>query len=80
MSGKRYICGGRSKVRSVLYMATIVGMRHNPVIKAYYQKLKCADKESKVASVACMRELLTIMNVVERTDQIRHDPSKGGAT
>ena len=79
MSGKRFIGGGRGKVRRVLYMATIVGLRHNPVIKAYYQKLKIAGKESKVAIVACMRKLLTIMNVMVKTDQTWQDESKCGA-
>ena len=79
MSGKRFIGGGRGKVRRVLYMATVVGLRHNPVIKTYYAHLKSKGKESKVAIVACMRKLLTIMNTMVKTDQIWNDTKKGSA-
>lgn len=79
MSGKRFIGGGRGKVRRVLYMATVVGLRHNPVIKAYYAHLKSKGKESKVAIVACMRKLLTIMNTMVKMDQVWSDKKKGGA-
>ena len=58
-SGKRFIGGGRGHVRRVLYMATIVAIRHNETIKSFYQRLKAKGKESKVAIVACMRKLLT---------------------
>jgi transposase len=70
MSGKRFIGGGHGKVRRVLYMATVVGLRHNPLIKAHYAHLKSKGKESKVAIVACMRKLLTIMNTMVKTDQL----------
>jgi transposase len=80
MSGKRFIGGGRGKVRRVLYMATIVGLRHNPVIKAYYAHLKSKGKESKVAIVACMRKLLTIMNTMVKTDQLWNASEKSSAT
>jgi transposase len=76
MSGKRFIGGGRGKVRRVLYMAAVVGLRHNPVIKAYYAHLKNKGKESKVAIVACMRKLLTIMNTMVKTDQLWRDQPK----
>ena len=76
MSGKRFIGGGRGKVRRVLYMATVVGLRHNPVIKDYYAHLKSKGKESKVAIVACMRKLLTIMNAMVKTDQVWNDKAK----
>jgi len=68
-SGKRFIGGGRGQVRRVLYMAAIVALRHNPTIKAFYQRLKAKGKESKVAIVACMRKLLTILNLLVKTDQ-----------
>ena len=67
--GKRRIWGGRAEVRSVLYMATVVAMRHNPVIKAFYDRLIEAGKPKKVAIVACMRKLLTILNAMLR-DQL----------
>ena len=53
-SGKRFIGGGRCHVRRVLYMATIVAIRHNETIKRFYQRLKAKGKESKVAIVACV--------------------------
>ncbi len=62
--GKRMICGSRAKVRSALYMAAIVAMRHNPVIRACYERLVSAGKPRKVAIVACMRKLLIILNAM----------------
>jgi transposase len=62
--GKRHIWGGRGKVRSALYMATLVAVRFNPVLKVFYQRLRAAGKLPKVALVACMRKLLTILNAI----------------
>lgn len=62
--GKRTIWGGRAEVRRVLYMGTLVATRHNPVIKAFYQRLLQAGKPKKVALTACMRKLLTILNAM----------------
>lgn len=62
MRGKRRIWGGRADVRSVLYMATLSAIRHNPVIREFYQRLVARGKLKKVALVACMRKLLTILN------------------
>lgn len=67
--GKRRIQGGRFDVRKTLYMAAISAMRHNATIKEFAQRLKAAGKPSKVVIVACMRKLLTIMNVVIKTQQ-----------
>ena len=64
MRGKRSIFGGRPDVRRVLFMAALVASRHNPVIKAFYQRLLAAGKPKKVALVACMRKLLTILNAM----------------
>jgi transposase len=69
-SGKRFIGGGRGQVRRVLYMATVVAIRHNPAIKAFYVHLKAQGKASKVAIVACMRKLVTILNVLIKTNQL----------
>jgi transposase len=69
-SGKRFIGGGRGQVRRVLYMATIVAIRHNPAIKAFYAHLKSKGKESKVAIVACMRKFITILNLLVKTNQL----------
>jgi transposase len=66
--GKRMIRGGRSFVRNILYMATISATRFNPVIKAMYDRLQKNGKQKKVAIVACMRKLLTILNAMIRTN------------
>jgi transposase len=68
MRGRRTIWGGRATVRAALYMAALVGSRHNPLLKAFYQRLVVAGKPKKVAIVACMRKLLTILNAM-----IKHD-------
>jgi len=60
--GQRTVWGGRSRVRAALYMGTLVATRFNPVIKAFYQRLRAAGKPKKVALTACMRKLLTILN------------------
>lgn len=65
--GRRRIQGGRFDVRRVLYMATLTATRRNPVIRAFYQRLIAAGKLPKVAIVACMRKLLTILNAMVRT-------------
>lgn len=60
------VWGGRASVRAVLYMATQVAVRFNPVLKAFYQQLRARGKTPKVALTACMRKLLTILNAVAR--------------
>jgi transposase len=67
--GYRKTKGGRADVRSVLYMATLVACRYNPVIKVQYEGLLKRGKEKKVALVACMRKLLTILNAMMRDQQ-----------
>lgn len=62
--GKRSIWGGRAVVRSLLYMAVVVGIRHNPVIQAFYERLRKAGKIAKVALTACMHKLLIILNAM----------------
>jgi transposase len=62
--GRRVIWGGRAQVRSVLYMATLAAARTNPTIRAFYSRLTAAGKLPKVALVACMRKLLTILNAM----------------
>jgi transposase len=64
--GRRAIWGGRSDARAVLYMPTLVATRHNDTIKAFYTRLVAAGKPKKVAIVACMRKLLTIINAMLR--------------
>lgn len=66
MRGQRTIWGGRAEVRRTLYMATLVAVRHNPVLKACYERLLAAGKRKKVALVACMRKLLTQLNAMAK--------------
>jgi transposase len=66
LKGHRAIWGGRASVRAVLYMAALVGIKWNPALRALYRRLKAAGKRSKVAIVACMRKLLTILNAILR--------------
>lgn len=73
--GQRSISGGRGEVRSVLYMATVSARTHNPVIRGFYERLVGAGKLPKVAMVACMRKLLTILNAMFR-DAACWDPAK----
>ena len=62
LKGRRSIWGGRAPVRGALYMATLVATRRNPVIRDFYNRLTAKGKLFKVALVACMRKLLTILN------------------
>ncbi len=68
-SGKRAIYGGRTNVRKALYMATLVATRWNEQIKAFYQALLAKGKPKKLALVACMRKLLTILNAMIKNNQ-----------
>jgi transposase len=73
--GKRSIWGGRAEVRAALYMATLSAIQHNPVIRVFHQRLIAKGKPKKVAIVACMRKLLTILNAMVR-DRAPWDESK----
>jgi len=64
--GKSFCTGGRAAVRSALYMAALTGVRFNPVLKEFYQRLTVQGKPHKVAMVACMRKLLCILNAMVR--------------
>ena len=64
--GKRQIWGGRGPVRAVLYMATLSAVRTNPVVRSFYERLINAGKLQKVALVASMHKLLTILNAMAR--------------
>ena len=67
--GVRYIRGGRADVRCALYMATLTAIKHNPPIKAMYDRLIKVGKPFKLAMTACMRKLLTILNAMLKTNQ-----------
>lgn len=64
LRGRRTCWGGRAKVRSALYMPTLVAVRYNPALRAFYERLLAAGKPKKVALTACMRKLLTILNAM----------------
>jgi transposase len=66
LRGKREVWGGRAPVRATLYMGALVATRHNSVLKEFYERLLKAGKPKKVALVACMRKLLTILNAMMR--------------
>ena len=66
--GKRVVWGGRAPVRAVLYMGALVATRRNAVIRVFYVRLVAAGKPKKVALIACMRKLLTILNAMMRTN------------
>ena len=75
--GERHIKGGRRKVRNLFYMACLgAATRHNPVLKAFYQRLIAKGKPPKVALVACMRKLIVILNTMiargEKWDATRY--------
>jgi transposase len=67
--GPRTTWGGRATVRAPLYMATRVATRYNPTIQAFYQRLRAAGKPPKVALVAAMHKLLTILNAIVKSQQ-----------
>jgi transposase len=67
--GKRQVQGGRSQLRRALYMATLSAIRYNPLIRTFYERLVAAGKPRKVALVACMRKLLTILNAMVRDNR-----------
>lgn len=64
MKGRRSTWGGRGQVRTALYMASLSAVKYDPVIKAFYARLRAAGKPAKVALVACMHKLLTIINAI----------------
>ena len=66
--GKRMIRGGRSDVRTALYMPALVASRHNPQIRGFYQRLRQEGKAAKVALTACIRKLLILLNAILKTN------------
>ena len=67
--GARHCVGGRAHVRTMLYMATLSAVRFNPVIRACYERLLAANKPKKLAHIACLRHLITILNAMVKTQQ-----------
>jgi transposase len=74
-NGRRTTWGGRSAVRAAIFMATLVAIRHNPTIKTFYKRLVGRGKLKKVALVAAMRKLLTILNAIVRDGARRALPA-----
>jgi Transposase IS116/IS110/IS902 family. len=70
MRGRRSIFGGRARVRRALYLAAMVGIRYNPVMKTFYERLVEAGKPKKVALVACMYKILTILNALLKKGEL----------
>ena len=68
MHRKRKTRGGRRDVRDVLYMAALGAARFNPVIRAFYERLRAAGKPPKLALVACIRKLLVILNAMIKNE------------
>jgi transposase len=78
LRGRRMIVGGRAAVRTALYMAAVTGVRHNPSLKAFYDRLVAAGKAKKVALAAAAHKLLTIADAILRSKR-PWDPAKAGA-
>jgi len=64
--GRSFIGGGRTSVRTALFMGALVAMRHNPVLKVFFERLRAAGKPKMVALIAVARKLLTILNAILR--------------
>ena len=80
LRGQRHIFGGRRDLRCVLFMAAAAAKRFNPLIRAFYQRLRAAGKPYKVALVACIRKLLVILNqMVRNNEPWRCAPAAPGA-
>ncbi len=65
-TGRAYTYGGRQPLKKVLYMAALVGIRHNKVLRKFYQSLLDKGKPKMVAIIACARKLITYLNKLER--------------
>lgn len=70
MNGRRRIRGGRAPIRTMLYMAMMSAIQHNPVMKEFYHRLVSQGKHKKVALTACMRKMMTILNTMVRNQQV----------
>ena len=78
--GARRIKGGRRKLRNLLYMPVMgAATQHNPMLKAYYQRLRARGKEAKVALIACMRKMIVILNIMLARDQTWNPPARAAA-
>jgi transposase len=79
-NGARHIKGGRRKLRNLIFMPVMgAATQHNPVLKAFYERLRAKGKEAKVALVACMRKLIVILNTMLARDQTWNPPARAAA-
>jgi transposase len=78
--GRRIVQGGRSAVRTALYMPTLTAIRRNPAIKALYERLVGRGKPPKLALTACIRKLLVILNAVQRDRRPWREPGHAAAS
>jgi transposase len=79
-NGARHIKGGRGKLRNLIFMPVMgAATQHNPVLKAYYERLRAKGKAAKVALVACMRKLIVILNTMLARDQTWNPPARAAA-
>jgi transposase len=69
LKGKRRIRGGRAPIRTVLFMAMLSAIQHNPVMKSFYTRLVAQGKHKKVAITACMHKMIIILNAMVRDDE-----------
>jgi len=72
LRGKRMIRGGRSDVRTALYMPALVATRYNPAIRTFYLRLRASGKSAKLAITACIRKLLVLLNAILKSKQPYH--------
>lgn len=79
LRGKRIVWGGRASVRTTLYLAALVGTKFNVPIRGFYQRLLASGKAKKLAVVACMRKLLTMLNAMLRTQTPWASPPLAGS-
>jgi transposase len=79
LRGRRIIWGGRGRVRAALYMSTLVAVKHNPSLRAFYDRLLAAGKPKKLALIACMHKLLLTLNALLRQGVAWHPPAQAVA-
>jgi transposase len=80
LRGRRIVWGGRARVRAAMYMSTLVAVKHNPVLRAFYERLLAAGKPKKVALTACMHKLLLTLNALLRQGVAWQSPAQAVAS
>ncbi len=80
LRGRRIVWGGRARVRAAMYMSTLVAVKHNPVLRAFYDRLLAVGKPKKVALIACMHKLLLTLNALLRQGVAWQPPAQAAAS